>query len=198
VLTVICHAVWEHASVGFFVDMRGKLVNPSPARVPLGFRIIGVYKLVTAGLSLALGFGFFELFQGNVRATLELVVRSIRLDPENVFVHSLITRLAGLDRKQLLWIESGTVTYAILHLIEGIGILRGKRWGGALIILATSCLIPVECFEIVRRRSFVRIAALILNTGIVCYLIMNRGSLRGGGGSTREQPDQRDPGEMTR
>ena len=61
--------------------------------------------------------------------------------------------------------------------IEGIGILRGKRWGGLLIILATSSLIPLECYEIVRRHSLVRIAALVLNVGIVVYLIVNRRKL---------------------
>ena len=86
-------------------------------------------------------------------------------------------RLAGIDRKQLTWIEAGTIGYAILHTIEGIGILRGKRWGGLLIILATSSLIPVECYEILRRPSLVRITALLLNLGIVVYLIVNRRKL---------------------
>jgi len=181
-----------------FVDARGCRVNSLPGRIPIGFKLIGVYKLVTAVLSLALGFGLFRLFQADVRTSLEPIVRGLRLDPENLFVHSLISRLVGLDRTKRLWIETGTFAYAILHGIEGIGILRGKRWGGALIILATSSLIPVECFEILRRRGFVRIAALVLNAGIVLYLVMNRGSLHGGRGPTREQTDRRDPGETSR
>ncbi len=173
-------------------------MNSLPGRIPTGFKLIGVYKLVTAVLSLALGFGLFRLFRADVRTGLEPIVRGFRLDPENLFVHSLISRLVGLDRTRRLWIETGTFAYAILHGIEGIGILRGKRWGGVLIILATSSLIPVECFEILRRRSFVRIAALVLNAGIVMYLVMNRGSFHGGRGPTRELTDQRDPGEMSR
>jgi uncharacterized membrane protein (DUF2068 family) len=165
-------------------------VSPSPRRIPIGFTLIGVYKLVTAALSLALTFGLFRLFQADVRTTLELIVRSLRLDPENAFVHSLIVRLAGLNPAQRLWIEAGTLMYAMLHVVEGIGILRGKRWGGALIILATSSLIPIECYEIVRRRSFVRIIALALNVAIVVYLIVQRGNLRG---RVRPQQQEADP-----
>ena len=115
-------------------------MNSLPGRIPIGFKLIGVYKLVTAVLSLALGFGLFRLFQADVRIGLEPIVRGLRLDPENLFIHSLISRLAGLDRTKRLWIETGTLAYAILHGIEGIGILRGKRWGGALIILALSLI----------------------------------------------------------
>ena len=144
---------------------------------PIGFKIIGIYKLVTAGLSLALAFGMFRFFKADVRANLELLIRFLRLDPDNALVHEIISRVAGIDRKRLLLIEAGTIGYAILHTIEGIGILRGKRWGGFLIILATGSLIPLECYEIAHRLSPVRIAALVLNLGIVVYLIVNRRKL---------------------
>jgi uncharacterized membrane protein (DUF2068 family) len=156
----------------------GPLVSADVERKkPIGFEIIGVYKLVTAGLSLALAFGMFRFFKADVRASLELLLRFLRLDPDNAIVHAVVERLAGLDRRRLLWIEAGTIGYAILHVIEGIGILRGKRWGGLLIILATSSLIPLECYEILRRRSLVRITALVLNLGIVVYLVVNRRKL---------------------
>ena len=45
--------------------VRGPLVSGAvEKKEPIGFRIIGVYKLVTAGLSLALAFGLFRLFKG--------------------------------------------------------------------------------------------------------------------------------------
>src|SRR4051812_8300732 len=158
--------------------VRGPLVSGAVDRKePIGFQIIGVYKLVTAGLSLVLAFELSRLFKTDLRASLELLIRFVRLDPDNAIIHAVILRLAGIDRKQLQWIEAGTIGYAILHTIEGIGILRGKRWGGLLIILATSSLIPLECYEILLRRSLPRIAALVLNLGIVVYLIVNRRKL---------------------
>jgi uncharacterized membrane protein (DUF2068 family) len=154
------------------------LVSAGPEKKNLiGFQIIGFYKLITAVLSLALAFGLFRLFRADVRTNLELLIRFVRLDPENTLIHALISRLAGIDHRRLILIEAGTIGYAVLHTIEGIGILRGKRWGGLLIILATSSLIPLECYEIVRRRSFMRITALVLNLGIVVYLIVNRRKL---------------------
>ena len=48
-----------------------------------------------------------------------------------------------------------------------------------MIILATTSLIPFECYEIWRRSSLLRVAALLFNVGIVAYLIENRRSLGG-------------------
>src|SRR5512144_2194190 len=77
------------------------LVQSSPGRLPVGFRIIGIFKLATAVLSLALGFGLLRLFRADVREGLEPLVRGLRLDPENRFVHRLILGLANIDRRRL-------------------------------------------------------------------------------------------------
>ena len=47
------------------------------------------------------------------------------LDPQNHVIHSVISALTGVDRKHLRAIEAGTFFYALLHLIEGIGLILG-------------------------------------------------------------------------
>ena len=69
-------------------------MNQSTGRIPVGFRIIGLYKLVTALLSLALGFGLFQLFKEGLLAYLEPLVRGLRLDPENRVIHAILGRIA--------------------------------------------------------------------------------------------------------
>jgi uncharacterized membrane protein (DUF2068 family) len=152
-------------------------VESLPPHVPLGFRIIGFYKLATAVLSLALGLGLLQLLHADVREMLEPIVRGLRLDPENRVIHRLILGLANIDRRRLELIEAGTFVYGILHLVEGIGILRGKRWGGWLIIAATSSLVPLECYELARRFKTTRLLVLILNLVLVAYLIRSRDQL---------------------
>jgi uncharacterized membrane protein (DUF2068 family) len=146
-----------------------------------------VYKLVTAVISLALGIELSRLLRSDVKPTLDLLIRFLRLDPENVLIHSVIERLVRIDHKQLRLLQAGTFCYAALHTIEGIGILRGKRWGGVLIILATASLIPVELYEIWRHTRPLRIAALALNLAIVIYLIVHRRDLSRWGHSSGDK-----------
>ena len=73
-------------------------MNPSPRRSPLGFRIIAAYKLVTAVLSLALGFGLFRLFRADASANLELAIPGSASTPKRT--HSRGDRAAGGGRPQ--------------------------------------------------------------------------------------------------
>ena len=144
---------------------------------PLGVQIIGVLKLITAALGMAVGFGLFRLFKSDVAASLEHIIRHLHLDPENRLIHGAISWISGLQPRQLHLIEVGTFFYASLHTVEGIGLLTGKRWGAFLTILATSSLIPLECYEIYERPRPLRIAVLVINVGIAIYLIANRDKL---------------------
>jgi len=160
------------------LHLRGeKPLISTPLGGSLGIRIIGVLKLVTASLGVAVGFGMFRLFKSDVSQTLEHIIRHIHLDPENLLVHRLISWISGLQPRQLHLIEAGTFFYASLHTIEGIGLLRGMRWGAWLTIIATSSLIPLECYEIYERPRPLRIAVLVVNLGIAIYLIVNRNKL---------------------
>ncbi len=146
-------------------------------RGPLGVQIIGMLKLTTAALGLAVGFGLFRLFKSDVAASLEQIIRHLHLDPENRLIHGAIAWISGLQPKQMRLIEVGTFFYVSLHTIEGIGLLAGKRWGAYLTILATSSLIPLECYEIYQRPRPLRIAVLAINLAIVIYLLANRDKL---------------------
>jgi uncharacterized membrane protein (DUF2068 family) len=143
----------------------------------LGVKVIGAFKLVTAVLGLAAGFGLFRLFKSDVAASLEGIIRRLRLDPENRLIHGAILWISGLQPRQQRLIEVGTFFYASLHTVEGIGLLARKRWGAYLTILATGSLIPLECYEIYQRPRPLRIAVLAINIAIVIYLIANREKL---------------------
>ncbi len=149
----------------------------SRLRGPLGVQIIGVLKLVTAMLGLAVGFGLFRLFRSDVAESLEQLIRHLRLDPENRLVQRVISWISRLQPRQLHLIEAGALFYATLHAFEGTGLLMGKRWGAFLTIIATSSLIPLECYEIYERPRPLRIAVLVINVGIAIYLIANRDKL---------------------
>jgi uncharacterized membrane protein (DUF2068 family) len=137
----------------------------------IGFEVIGTYKLISGLVALALGIWSLCFLEHDPERGLERVVLRLGLDPQNHAIHRAISALTGVDRKHLRAIEAGTFLYALLHLIEGIGLIRGRDWAGYLVVIATSSLIPFEIFEIARKTSLLRIFLLVLNVGIVIYLI---------------------------
>jgi len=137
----------------------------------LGFEVIGTYKLITGLVALALGIWSLCFLDHDPERGLGRVILRLGLDPHNHVIHSVFSALTGADRKHLRAIEAGTFFYALLHLIEGIGLILGHDWAGYLVVFATSSLIPFEVFQIARKTSLLRISLLALNVGIVVYLI---------------------------
>jgi uncharacterized membrane protein (DUF2068 family) len=138
----------------------------------LGFRVIGTMKIASGLLLAAAGFGIFRMLNRDLGASLEHVVTRLHLDPENWVVHEALSRVAGIDRAHLRAIGLGTFFYALLHLVEGTGLILLKKWAEYLTVVATGSLLPVEVFEIARKVSAVRVGVFLVNVAIVAYLIV--------------------------
>ena len=65
----------------------------------------------------------------------------------------------------------GTFFYALLHLVEGTGLVTRRRWAEYLTVVATGSLLPFEVYEIARKFSVIRAGILAVNLAIVAYVI---------------------------
>lgn len=151
------------------------------ARGGAGFRVIGAFKLGKALLLLAVGFSLTRLMHRDVAATLDHLLETLRLDPGNHYLRVAIARVAGIDRAHLREIQAGTFLYALLYSVEGLGLLLRRRWAGYLTVVSTAALVPIELYELAKRASAVKFAVLLLNLGIVLYLLfaLRRGAMPG-------------------
>ena len=118
-----------------------------------GFKVIGTLKLLSGLIALVVGIGAVRFLEHDPGPRLERVVTHLGLDAQNHIIHTVISAVTGIDRNHLRAIEAGTFFYALLHMVEGIGLLMEKDWAGYLVVIATSTLIPFEIFEIVQKTN---------------------------------------------
>ena len=76
-----------------------------------------------------------------------------------------------MHTKELKELSALGAAYAALFLTEGTGLLFRKRWAEWLTIVATSSLMPIEVYELVKQFTAVRLLALLVNAAVVLYLI---------------------------
>jgi uncharacterized membrane protein (DUF2068 family) len=146
---------------------------PLPSRSGyFGFRVIGFLKVASGLFALVLGVAFARFVNHDPGHSIERWSAHLGLDPQNHLIHRVISAITGIDRSRLRAIQAGTFFYATLHLIEGIGLILERDWAGYLVVVATSSLVPFEIYEIVQKRSLVRITLLIVNLALVVYLII--------------------------
>lgn len=86
-------------------------------------------------------------------------------------VQSLFARVVGFGSERALD-AAGVVTalYALVFLVEGVGLVMVKRWAEWLTVIVTTSFIPLEIWKLVRHTTAPGIAALVLNVLIVIYL----------------------------
>jgi uncharacterized membrane protein (DUF2068 family) len=94
--------------------------------------------------------------------------------------HSVITQLL---LKLLVYVGNfnhvtlvaiAAIGYALLEGTEGVGLAMRRRWAEYLTVLATGILIPYEAYEVVHHITLFKVGALLLNVGVVGYLVYRK------------------------
>ncbi|MCU1299776.1 MAG: hypothetical protein JWQ87_60 [Candidatus Sulfotelmatobacter sp.] len=134
-------------------------------------RLIAIFKFLKAGLLIALGIGVLKLVHKDLASVIEHWGDALRLDPANRFLDAALEKAVNVSPAQIKKLGLGSFIYAGLFLAEGTGLWMRKRWGELLTVVITTSLIPFEVYEICRHSSYVKLAVLALNIGIVAYLI---------------------------
>ena len=140
------------------------------AQHPNGVRLIGAMKLLTALLLILGSIGAFHLMDRNVSETAKKLLWILHLDLKNSYLNSFLISITDLTPNDLRKIGFATFIYAILYIIEGIGLLHTKRWAEYMTIIITSSLLPFEGYEVYLKMTPIRIGALVINSIIVIYL----------------------------
>ena len=144
----------------------------SPSRLGL-LRLIALFKLFKALVLLASLATVFNLVrQDDPARTIISWALAFHVDRDNQYLSSGVAALLHLNPKQFALLTLGTLLYAVLFSVEGIGLWFAKTWAEYLTIIATAGFIPLELHEVIRRISAPKAVTLALNIAIVAYLVV--------------------------
>jgi uncharacterized membrane protein (DUF2068 family) len=176
------------------LPLRGKAL-----RDKVVLRLIAIDRalhfVVLAGLAVLL-----LAFANHVRQLHRLFVRVVAdyggssHIPKHGLLHEL-ERLVTLQSGTLRLVALGAAAYAVLEGLEAVGLWYQRRWAEYLTFVATTALLPLEAYELTRRVSGFKIAAIVVNSAIVVYLLFAKRlfGLRGGA-AAEERERARDTG----
>ena len=134
---------------------------------------IAVFKLFKAILLIALGVGAFSLvLGGDAVHTLRRLLGELGVDPSRPLLMKGIAKVSGIDHRRLEQVGVGTFVYALVFLVEGVGLLLRRRWAEYLTVIVTASFIPLEIYELVHKATAFKAAGLAVNVLIVAYLVI--------------------------
>lgn len=103
-----------------------------------------------------------------------------------------IDRLFTVSTSTLYLYAIGVGAYALINLVEAVGLWRGRRWAEYLAVVEVLVFVPIEVHELTLRVSPLKIVALIVNLAIAAYLLIAHRlfGLRGGRRAYRAERDR--------
>jgi len=134
-------------------------------------RLIAVFKLLKAGLLVAIGIGILKVMEdGN--GILDRWIAAVGLNPGDHFVNHALSKASSIAPDKLEALGIVSFIYAALFLTEGIGLWMLKRWAEWFTIVITASLIPVEIYEIFHHTTASKVIVLVVNIAVLVYLIL--------------------------
>ena len=86
----------------------------------------------------------------------------------------LIQHSFTLDSRTLTYLAIGLAAYALVELVESIGLWLGQRWGEYFAMVATSIFLPYEIYDLTVKITWLRVGAFAVNLLLVIYLVWTK------------------------
>jgi uncharacterized membrane protein (DUF2068 family) len=100
--------------------------------------------------------------------------RDLGFNVNNSRLLGLIHESLTLTPRTLTYLAIGLAAYALIELVESIGLWLGQRWGEYFAMVATSVFLPYEIYELTAKVTWLRATAFAINLLLVIYLVWTR------------------------
>jgi uncharacterized membrane protein (DUF2068 family) len=145
---------------------------PTPLSRNLGvLRLIAVFKVGKALLVIGTGLGLLEFYEPRFATALYRLVGQLPYDFEQRLMREAIAVLSGMSPDRIHIFAAATFAYSSLFLVEAVGLWLGRHWAEILTVVATSLLVPLEIYEVLKRYTPGKVLVLAANVLIVAYLV---------------------------
>lgn len=132
-------------------------------------RLIGLFKLAKAAMLIALGVGALSMRHDH--SWLNTWVHAVAADPHGHHVAAVLAKLCSVRAHELVEVGVGSLVYASVFVVEGIGLLLRKGWAEVLTVIVTISFIPLEIYELTEHASWAKVAVIVFNIAVVIYLV---------------------------
>jgi uncharacterized membrane protein (DUF2068 family) len=108
--------------------------------------------------------------------------RELGFDIDHSKLVGLLRHALTLSSNTLTLLAAGAVLYAVIEVIEAVGLWQARRWGEYFAFVATSLGLPLEIYDLTRKVSWLPLVLLGLNLLLVVYLAVTKRlfGIRGG------------------
>ncbi|MFI6584285.1 DUF2127 domain-containing protein [Embleya sp. NPDC050493] len=112
-----------------------------------------------------------RLFEDDLTA-FRPVAEHFHYDLDHSPIVDSIRKTFDYKHSTLVWVAVAMVVYAVIEIVEAVGLWLLERWAEYLTVVATAAFLPLEGYEMREHVSAFKVATLTLNILAVVYIIV--------------------------
>jgi uncharacterized membrane protein (DUF2068 family) len=156
--------------------MHPKIPHPKlgdPAHIK-GVRTVATFEFAKGIVVLLAGLGVFSMRHKDIWGVAESFLEFFHANPQHRFVGIFIDLVSRVSDVRLWKIALVATIYVIVRFVEAYGLWYIRPWAEWLAIASGSIYIPFEVADLLRKPDLVRLLIIVVNVGIVLYMVMLR------------------------
>jgi uncharacterized membrane protein (DUF2068 family) len=116
----------------------------------------------------------FEQAYDQALPPLRALLRDFGFSVQHSKLLGLLHKAFTVDPRTLGFIALGLGAYAVIEVIEGVGLWLVKRWGEYFAMIVTSLGLPYEIYDLSNKVTVLRVVAFVINLALVLYLVLTK------------------------
>ena len=136
-----------------------------------GLHLVALFEGAKGLLVLLVGFGLLKFIHKDVHeAAMQLAVH-FHLNPASHYPRIFLDLTERINDTKLWSMAIAAAMYSIIRMVEAVGLWLRKAWAEWFAVLTGGMYIPIEIFEVARSVTWPRVTVLVVNVGVVSYLL---------------------------
>lgn len=134
-------------------------------------RAVALFEAFKGTLVVLTGLGALSLIHHDVQRFAEQLVGHLHLNPAKHYPQIFINTAAHLTDARLWLLSILAASYGLIRFVEAYGLWHGRRWAEWFAAISGCIYIPFEIYELFQGKTWLSLAALVINVLVVVLMI---------------------------
>jgi len=136
-----------------------------------GLHVVALFEGAKGALVLLVGFELLTFIHKDIHEAALRLVKHLHFNPASHYPRIFLDLTEHINDTRLWSMAIAAAMYSVVRMIEAVGLWLRKAWAEWFAVLTGGMYIPVEIYEVAHRITWPRVTVLIINLGIVSYLL---------------------------
>jgi uncharacterized membrane protein (DUF2068 family) len=136
-----------------------------------GLHVVALFEGTKGLLVLLVGFELLTYIHKDINEAAMHLVKHLHLNPASHYPRIFLDLMEHIDDTKLWSMALAAAMYFVVRMIETVGLWLRKTWAEWFAVLTGGMYIPVEIYEVASKVTWPRITVLVVNLGVVSYLL---------------------------